>query len=98
MVKKILLALSAAGMAALPTVANAQYYGGSGYGSYSGYGGYGGSYYGSPYDSYYGGSSYYGGYRDNGASAALVGGLIGVVIGSALASGHHHHRYRYRRY
>ena len=88
MVKKILLALSAAGMAALPATANAQYYGGSGYGSY-GYGGYGG---GSSYGNYG-----YGNYGRNGASAALIGGVIGVVIGSALA-GHHHHRYRYRRY
>ena len=55
-----------------------------GYSPYS-YGGY----YGSPYRSY--------GYGNgNAVGAAIVGGVVGLAIGSALNNNHHHHRRYYR--
>lgn len=62
----------AAGLAALPSQAHADY---RGYGY-----GYGHRYYG-------GGPRYYGGYRGPGVGAAIVGGtLLGLGVGAAIAA------------
>ena len=53
--------------------------------SYPSYG-----YYGSPYRSY--------GYN-NGVGAAVLGGVVGLALGAAIAGNHHHHhQHRYYRY
>ena len=71
------------------------YYGGSPY--YGGYGSYAQPYYGS----YYGGSPYYGRsyygsrYRcGNGTTGALVGGALGAVVGSQVATSRNRYGYR----
>ena len=63
---------------------------------------YGYSNYGYGYPAYGYSNGYYGyngynGYGNSNVGPALVGGVIGLAIGSAIASNHHHDRY-YRRH
>ena len=72
-----------------------------GYGySYPAYGysnyGYGYPAYGYGYSNRYYGFNNYG--NSNAVGAALIGGVIGLAIGSAITSGNHHHHRYYRRY
>ena len=74
------------------------YRGGYGYRGYRGYRGYGG-YYGYPvYSGYYGYPAYYGGYGyggyygfGDGWAAAFGAGIIGLILGTAIASHDHEH-------
>lgn len=93
MLKPALMALSAASLAAVPTAANAQYYGRY-YGRpsyanpYYAQRTYGGRYYA---DRYYGGRNYhYRHYRHrcgNGTAGLIVGGAAGALLGSAIERG-----------
>ena len=88
MVKKMILAASAMAAVALPSAAEAQYYGGYRGNPY--YGGYSGApYYGSRYTDPYYGNRYYGSRYSrhrhdrcgNGTTGLIVGGAAGALIG-----------------
>ncbi|WP_395622415.1 glycine zipper 2TM domain-containing protein [Sphingomonas daechungensis] len=73
-----------------------RYYGSNAYGGYYGSPYYGNSYYGSPYYGNGYNSRYYGErYRcGNGTTGALIGGALGAVVGSQVATSHNRYGYR----
>ena len=98
MIKKALLAATAASLVAIPGTASAQYYPGYGYGGYND------GYYGQRYDRrydrrqaqrYYDDSRYYG-RRCSGTTGTIVGGVAGALIGREVAKGRRDY-YGYRR-
>ena len=93
----MLLALSAASVVALPTAAEAQYYGGYGSPNYGGY--YGDRYYGrGSYDPYYGQRYYRQRNRcGSGTTGLIVGGAAGALVGREIDRGSRRGYYGERR-